>query len=471
MSDFDLHEQLNAFREIVDPEDHAMAGLGVKPGRGKSLYDTMMRQMETYPVEDGPKFPTQQSLEEADRGELVGWIAIYKGKRIEIKKSEADGIYGAKKLAAQKLKVPASKMGMMSISPGYEESVQESLTESENRSDAETVFFFKARQDALRVYSGGISRGLASGEITFDSTVEEKYGVGQFAVRFAPHVRDTKTEILYSLYTMAQGELVDFKALPLMFKEWLEDSGVMVVECGVVSPEMIQAGAPSKRLHLDYQGGRGNGHKNSNLAKAKRATSRFDRAAKGNASNVVDTSGGQEPVEGGKFGNKYTHPYGESDDRFAGLEIGGGQSRTLEAIIEGAYERAKKGGFTGLYFIVDTKTGKSVKGPFKGVDKADKARAKMGKNFQVMNKEYLAPQSYQNLEDLEEEKKDWEVLVVKKDTRSGITFEGVNHSAGGEAFSWHVNKHAVNNGRYDLSKAKFEDGTKKTLRAWGWKGG
>jgi hypothetical protein len=59
-------------------------------------------------------------------GDFVGWIAMYNGKRVEIKKTEADGLYGAKVLAAQKLNVPKSKMGLLAIQPAHE-SVEELL--------------------------------------------------------------------------------------------------------------------------------------------------------------------------------------------------------------------------------------------------------------------------------------------------------------------------------------------------------
>lgn len=53
----------------------------------------------------------------------VGWIAIYGGKQIEILKSEVGngGIYGAKKLAIERLRVPKSKQGLLAISPAYDE--------------------------------------------------------------------------------------------------------------------------------------------------------------------------------------------------------------------------------------------------------------------------------------------------------------------------------------------------------------
>ena len=51
---------------------------------------------------------------------LAGWIAIFNGKQIEIRLDEADSLWGAKKIAIQRLKVPKSKTGLLAIAPGYE---------------------------------------------------------------------------------------------------------------------------------------------------------------------------------------------------------------------------------------------------------------------------------------------------------------------------------------------------------------
>lgn len=56
--------------------------------------------------------------------EMAGWVAIYNGKKVEIKKSEANDLYGAKMKAAKMLKVPKSKMGLLAIKPAYVESTQ-----------------------------------------------------------------------------------------------------------------------------------------------------------------------------------------------------------------------------------------------------------------------------------------------------------------------------------------------------------
>lgn len=52
--------------------------------------------------------------------QFAGWIAIFNGKRLEIKKEEADGIYQAKLIAIDKLKVPKSKQGLLAIAPAYD---------------------------------------------------------------------------------------------------------------------------------------------------------------------------------------------------------------------------------------------------------------------------------------------------------------------------------------------------------------
>ena len=56
-----------------------------------------------------------------DTSKFAGWIAIYNRNKIEIRKDEANGIYGAKLLAIERLKVPKSKQGLMAIEPAYED--------------------------------------------------------------------------------------------------------------------------------------------------------------------------------------------------------------------------------------------------------------------------------------------------------------------------------------------------------------
>ena len=52
---------------------------------------------------------------------MLGWIAIYNGHRIEILKSEANGIYNAKKIAITEFtkKFKRVNVNLISIEPGY----------------------------------------------------------------------------------------------------------------------------------------------------------------------------------------------------------------------------------------------------------------------------------------------------------------------------------------------------------------
>jgi len=50
---------------------------------------------------------------------FAGWIAFYKNKRIEIKKTEANDLWGAKQLAVKLMKVPKYGIGCLAIAPAY----------------------------------------------------------------------------------------------------------------------------------------------------------------------------------------------------------------------------------------------------------------------------------------------------------------------------------------------------------------
>jgi len=67
----------------------------------------------------------REGYSEVKEEKFAGWIAIYKGKKLEIKKSEAETIYGAKLKAIKDLKVPKSQVGLLAIAPAYEEFVKE----------------------------------------------------------------------------------------------------------------------------------------------------------------------------------------------------------------------------------------------------------------------------------------------------------------------------------------------------------
>jgi hypothetical protein len=54
-------------------------------------------------------------------GKVAGWIAMYGGKKLEIKKGEAKDLWGAKQIALKNFKVPKSKQGLLAIEPAYDD--------------------------------------------------------------------------------------------------------------------------------------------------------------------------------------------------------------------------------------------------------------------------------------------------------------------------------------------------------------
>jgi len=87
--------------------------------------------------------------------------------------------------------------------------IRNRLAEDQNRSDSEVSVFFDDRSTALAAYRVAQELGLKRGEVTYDPTVDRRYGVGQYAVRVAPHVRDTKPEIFYEFLESIYDHIVE----------------------------------------------------------------------------------------------------------------------------------------------------------------------------------------------------------------------------------------------------------------------
>jgi hypothetical protein len=87
------------------------------------------------------------------------------------------------------------------------------MYEDENRSDSEVAVFFDDRQMALSAYQIAQELGLKRGEVTYDPTIDPRYGVGRYAVRLGSHVQATKPEAFYgfleSLYDHVVEEDID----------------------------------------------------------------------------------------------------------------------------------------------------------------------------------------------------------------------------------------------------------------------
>lgn len=125
----------------------------------------MAREMFGEGVDEGWSRP---------EGKLAGWIAIFQGKKIEIRKEkDAKDIWSAKQFAIKALRVPKSKQGLLAIEPAYEEDMKESTDISEG------MEAFKAAAEILKVF-GGKKPSKTSDLMKFDSEIEKaskKYDV------------------------------------------------------------------------------------------------------------------------------------------------------------------------------------------------------------------------------------------------------------------------------------------------------
>jgi len=107
----------------------------------KEKYQKLMKKYGNTPITKVPQKDWHQILTLGDElraknlieneeieqvvEEFAGWIAMYNGKKVEIKKSEAKDLYAAKLKAIQMLKVPKSKQGLLAIKPAVNEEIEQ----------------------------------------------------------------------------------------------------------------------------------------------------------------------------------------------------------------------------------------------------------------------------------------------------------------------------------------------------------
>lgn len=104
------------------------------------------------------------------------------------------------------------------------------LMEDGNRSDSELAFFFDNRDLAKMAFGVAQKHGLVEGEVWFDKGVDPAFGMGRYAVRFAPHVRyekaDTFLAIMNDLSEYVVEEDVDqYGWVKFLTEEYLTEYG------------------------------------------------------------------------------------------------------------------------------------------------------------------------------------------------------------------------------------------------------
>ena len=175
---------------------------------------------------------------------FAGWVAIdHRGKRLEIKKSEAKDLYNAKLFAIKKLKVPKSKESMLVIKPGYNESVVNEAAGKEamgiaaftaTRGKAVQKFIDDYNLDAKKLYKF-ISKGKLSDRMEFATAIAGKSGnkyQGKIVGMFGESIVEDKKEISQLKKKSGKSETkfydilskVEKKYGKIKYRIWLEKS-------------------------------------------------------------------------------------------------------------------------------------------------------------------------------------------------------------------------------------------------------
>ena len=151
--------------------------------------------------------------------DFAGWVAIdHKGKRLEIKKSEAKDLYNAKLLAIKKLKVPKSKESMLAIKPAYNESVNEASKEAMGiaaltgtRGSAVEDFILKHELNGKKLFKS-ITKANQRGRLNFVSALAGKDGNPNQKLTIKLHKENFNEE----LSTELAFEVITFMERPVM---------------------------------------------------------------------------------------------------------------------------------------------------------------------------------------------------------------------------------------------------------------
>jgi len=117
----------------------------------------------------------------------------------------------------------------------------ELVAEEQQYTDNDALFFFRKLESAREFFNYAVGIGLAEGEVVLDPSIDPTCGVGGYAVRLMPHVKDTKPEVMLALFRRARGVTESAAA----YQEWMEETGgaleVELAEMQVNAPSPDQA--------------------------------------------------------------------------------------------------------------------------------------------------------------------------------------------------------------------------------------
>jgi hypothetical protein len=230
-------------------DDDLLDLLGIFKNVGRSAAKPVLKALQMELKKRNLK--EEEELEEAD-----GWIAIFKGKKLEITKKDAKDLWGAKQFAINKLKVPKSKQGLLAIKPAYNESTE--LVEYNNRLKAHTP---AAAQRLIKKLKNKFSGYKWDGRIKGDEII---YPLEPHIVRFIkkqPEVADMNEEVSLEEASDKDLDIKSIKALikkpsPEMIKKYGgKDKYIKMLKSKLAkleSTDLEEAKAPFATLEKDW---------------------------------------------------------------------------------------------------------------------------------------------------------------------------------------------------------------------------
>jgi hypothetical protein len=162
------HKENDENADYDDSLEFAMSVFeSLNEGKNDKKIKELQKEIKSLKDENEEGYETEiKNLEQeiADLNEsedFAGWIAIFNGKKLEIDKSEAKDLWGAKQIAIKKLKVPKSKQGLLAIEPAVNENAAVVMNEGKRIKPFKKV----KKGDTATDYNGETAMVVATGKV------------------------------------------------------------------------------------------------------------------------------------------------------------------------------------------------------------------------------------------------------------------------------------------------------------------
>jgi len=219
---------------------------------GSPKQKDMIKQINKQRLKAGLKNDSSlREEEELEEKKLAGWIANFKGKKLEIKLDQAKDSWGAQQLAMKTLKVPKSQKGLLSVNPAYE-----SVEWDEERMDiigqnGNTGEHYEELDEAINKNQVATVAKMIAQKVKGTTTKSDK---GNFIVRKG------KSKIMVGFSQSGEKISVSLKAFDVKDKQAAVQHGIKAIESqeryNKEELELDEAVDARKKGHLSYKFGR-----------------------------------------------------------------------------------------------------------------------------------------------------------------------------------------------------------------------